>query len=211
VLLKRRLSAVLAAIALCAGGGFLGQSLAASAGAPKTTLSDKTLYGKANPTGGGEDAPGGGATTLLQVSITAPAAGMAAVDINSSLWTDFPQNTGSTTNINVLTVGRCNAPDSLDTSAPASCANVTEYWFEKYPATPSTDTTDPYAISSLLTFTSAGTRTLFLNAETDSFPAGLIEGAHVQVAFTPKNPISSTATITVTATVALAARSAGQR
>ena len=211
MLIKRRLSAVLAAIALCAGGGFLGQSLAASAGAPKTTLSDKTIYGKANTTSTGEDAPGGTATTLLEVTITAPAAGMAAVDVNSSLWTDFPANTGTTTNVDELFVGRCNAPNSISTTGPASCANVTEYWFEKYAATPSLDVTDPYAISSLLTFTGAGTRTLFLNGETDDYPAGLIEGAHVQVAFTPNNPISSTATITVTATVPADARGAAQR
>lgn len=197
----RKFSTLLAVVAAGAAAGMIGSSLTANAGAPKASLSDKTLYGKANPSfTQSMDQVGGTPTTVLEVTIHAPAAGTASLDINSQIWADFPANNTASTLIAEPEIGRCSAPDTLSTAAPANCANVVENWFEKYPnSNTGTDATYTYAINSQLSFPGAGDKTVYLNVGTFGYPAGLISGAHVQVAFTPNNPISNSSHITVSA------------
>jgi hypothetical protein len=195
----RTISTVFAVVAVGAAVGMIGQSLVAQAGAP--TTSDKTIYGKANPAfSHSMDENGGGPTSVFAVTVHAPAAGTAAVDVNSQIWADFAANGGATQLDATMQIGRCSAPNSLSTSPPAACANVSTYWFVKPGNTSGIDITEPYSIQSLLTFGSAGTRTIYLTAQASGARAGMYNNAHVQVAFTPKSPISTTATLTVSAT-----------
>ena len=195
---SRKLPTLVAIIALGAIGGMIGQNLVAQAGAP--TLSDKTIYGKVNPTfSHSMDEADSTAHSLLSITIHAPSAGTASVDVNTQLWADWDANTTATQKSSTLTIGRCSAPNTLSTALPAGCANVSLYWFVKPGGTDSVDITEPYSINSLLTFTGAGTRTLYLNVNASGTRAGLYNNAHVQVAFTPKNPIANTSVLTVSA------------
>jgi hypothetical protein len=196
----RKLTTVLAVIAVGAVGGMIGQSLSANAGAPKAGLTDKVFYAKANPSFVSSDTTTPGtAKTVLQVTVHVPSAGQLDVIINTSMWTDYPSSAASTL-FAEQTFARCSAPDTLSTSAPASCANLTTYYFQKPVNTSSSDITEPYALQGQLNFSGSGTRTFFLNDLSTNYTGGLYSGAHVQVAFTPKNPISNNAVVTVTAT-----------
>lgn len=66
--------------------------------------------------------------------------------------------------------------------------------------TSSSDITEPYSLQAQLNFSASDTRTFYLNDESAGYVGGLYDNAHVQVAFTPKNPISNNAVVTVTAT-----------
>lgn len=195
----RKLSTLIAVVVIGAVAGMIGQSLIANAGAPNVTpRSDKTIYAKANPafTENVTQTPGT-AKTLLKITVHAPAAGQVDVVVNSQLWTDFPSTTTNELE-NTLVVGRCSVANTVSTT---QCANNTRYWFHKPQNQGPNDSTYPYSIQSQLNFSTGGSRTLYLNANSSQYPAGLWgqATAHVQVAFTPKHPISTTAKVTVTA------------
>ena len=194
----RRMSTALAFVALAGVGGALGQSLSATASGP--ALSDKTLYNKANPSfiSSLTDTPGT-AKTVIRITVHAPSAGQALVSLNTQLWTDFPSSSTSRLT-NVVSVGRCSAPDSL---APAAqCASPQAFWFHKEPNAGSDDSTFPYSLTSQLNFAGAGDRTIYLNVSGSGYNAGLWgeDSAHVDVQFTPKNPISNSSTVSIAAT-----------
>lgn len=194
----RRITTALAFVALAGVGGALGQSLAAQASGP--ALTDKTLYGKVNPafTESLTTTPGT-AKTVLRITVHAPAAGQALVSLNSQLWTDFPSTTTSELT-NVVTVERCALPDTF--SSAALCAAPSTYWFHKPQNQSADDSTFPYSITSQLNFGGSGDRTIYLTMSGSSYNAGLwgASSAHVDVQFTPTNPIANGSHVTVAAT-----------
>ena len=171
---------------------------ACRAQANSAPLSDKTLYGKANPafTSSLTSTPGS-PDTILAITVTAPSAGQAVISLNTQLWTDFPSS-GATRLTNIVDVARCGAPNTI--SPP--CAARTSYWFHKEPNAGSDDSTFPFSLTSQLNFSGAGSRTLYINARSSTYNAGLwgATNAHVDVQFTPKNPISNNSQVTVSAT-----------
>jgi hypothetical protein len=190
----RKMSTVFGVIAAGAIAGMIGQSLVANAGAP--TLTQKTIYDKTNISFGSSDtANTTDAKTVLRITVHAPAAGQVDVVVNASMWTNFGPG-GANTLFATQTFGRCGAPDTL-----TACAGSTTYYFQK-PAgtTSSSDITLPYAFQAQLDFGASGNRTFYLNNESAGSVGGLYDSAHIQVAFTPKNPISNTAVVSVIAT-----------
>lgn len=196
----RKLPVVLAVVAVGAAGGMIGQSLSANAGAPKVSLTDKVFYAKANPSFTQSNTTAiNTPETVLAVTVHAPSAGQMDIVINTSMWTDYPASAGNTL-FATQTFARCSAPDTLDTTSPGKCANITTYYFQKPVNTSSSDITEPYSLQAQLNFSASDTRTFYLNDESAGYVGGLYDNAHVQVAFTPKNPISNNAVVTVTAT-----------
>ena len=189
----RKMTTVFGVIAAGAIAGMIGQSLVATASAP--TLTQKTIYAKANLTFGSSDTANiTDAKTLLRITVHAPAAGQVDIVVNTSMWTDFP-GSGVNTLFATQSFGRCGSPDTL-----TGCALITTYYFQKPVNTSSSDITIPYAFQAQLNFNASGNRTFYLNNESAGYVGGLYDSAHVQVAFTPKNPISNTAHVTVIAT-----------
>jgi hypothetical protein len=136
----------------------------------------------------------GSAHTILAVTVTVPAAGTAAIDVNTQLWTDFPPSAESTL-FATVTLGRCSAPDTF---ASTACPSYDMYHMQKPPNnTSESDITEPFSLSALLIFAKAGTKTFYLNAEATGSPGGLYNGAYAQIAYTPKDPVPTTSTIKV--------------
>ena len=194
----RKMSAAIAFVAIAGIGGALGQSLSAQANS--APLTDKTIYGKANPgfTSSLTATPGT-TQSVMAITVHAPSAGQAVVSLNTQLWTDFPSTTTSRLT-NVVSVARCGAPNTL---APP-CAALSTYWFHKEQNAGSDDSTFPFSITSQLNFPSSGNRTIYLNVRGSTYNAGLWgdTNAHIDVQFTPKNPISNNSQVSVSATTA---------
>jgi hypothetical protein len=189
----RKLAGIAGIVACAAAAGMVGQSLAADA--QVGAMSDKTIYAQTNPLFESHIISSHTATTLMRIIVHAPAAGTAEVRLDSQIWTDFPNTTINELE-NRLTMARCTR---ASTFAFRRCHGAETYWFHKAQNAGESDSTFAYSTFGLLNFSGAGTRTLYINGATNVYDAGLYGDsyAHVQVAFTPRHPISNTAHVTV--------------
>lgn len=187
-----------AGMACAAVAGMAGQTLVAGAQAPAPSV--KTLYAQKNVAFEASMAVAGSPGTVMKITVQAPAAGTAEIQLDSQLWADFPATTTNVLGTQVY-VARCTKANTVDAEF---CKGGMNFYLHKPQDQGSTDSTHPYSMTALLRFSQAGTKSIFLNVSSNAYPGGLYAEtyAHLQAAFTPNRPIAAGSAVTISGVTA---------